>query len=278
MTSIDLLRVVGPPLLACAAALAIDRMAVARRLDPPGFADPVRRALAFLFVAGILWLGVFGALGAEPGAAAPDLSTVSMGRLFLLHVLLVAAMVFWYLLGFSGYRSADGGMSFAAQFGLRTRRPGREAGLGLAVGLSTWSALILCILVIALVVAAIAGQDSLPQKPPSVILWIAGLPIGVRVALALTAGVVEEGFFRGFLQPRIGILLSTLFFALAHLSYGQPFLLVGVTLLSLLYGVLTKMRQTIVPAMVAHAVFDGIQLLVVVPGVLKLFGGPGAAP
>lgn len=274
----DFLRDVGPPLLAAAAALALDRMAVARRLDPPGFADPVRRGLAFLFVAGIFWLGIFGALGAKADSVPPDLGAMPMGRLFLLHILLVAAMVFWYLLGFSGFHSADGGMSFAAQFGLRARRPAREAGLGLAVGLSTWSALILCILVIALIVAAIAGEDSLPQKPPSAILWIAGLPIGVRVALALTAGVVEEGFFRGFLQPRIGILLSTLFFALAHLSYGQPFLLVGVTLLSLLYGVLTKMRQTIVPAMVAHAVFDGIQLLVVVPGVLKLFGGSGTAP
>jgi membrane protease YdiL (CAAX protease family) len=141
------------------------------------------------------------------------------------------------------------------------------------VGLCTWSALILCILAIAFVVSLVAGEDALPQKPPAAILWIAALPLLVRTALALTAGAVEEAFFRGLLQPRIGILLSTLFFAMAHLSYGQPFLLVGVTLLSLLYGVLTRLRQTIVPAMVAHAIFDGIQLLVVVPGVLKLFGG-----
>ncbi len=273
MTILELLRDVGPPLLAVGAALAVDRMAVARRLDPPGFRDPARRIAALLLVAFVLWLGVFAALGSSPGAAAPDLKGVSMVRLFLLHAVLVATLVFWYLLGFLGFSAPGGGMSFAAQFGLRTPRPGREAGLGLAVGLSTWSALILCLLLIALVVAAIAGEDSLPQKPPAAILWIAGLPIGIRLALAMTAGAVEEAFFRGFLQPRIGILLSTLFFAMAHLSYGQPFLLVGVTLLSLLYGVLTRMRQTIVPAMVAHAVFDAIQLLIVVPGVLKLFGG-----
>ena len=237
MTALDVLRDVGPPLLACAAALVFDRMAVRRRLDPPGFANPLRRGLAFALVAGIFWIGIFGALGAKPDAVATDYSQVSMGRLFLLHILLVAVMVFWYLLGFSGFRTADGAMGFAAQFGLRSARPGREAGLGLAVGLCTWSALILCILLIALVVAAIAGQDSLPQRPPAAILWIAGLPFLIRIGLAATAGVVEEAFFRGFLQPRIGIWLSTLFFALAHLSYGQPFLLVGVALLSLLYGV-----------------------------------------
>jgi membrane protease YdiL (CAAX protease family) len=66
----------------------------------------------------------------------------------------------------------------------------------------------------------------------------------------------------------MGILLSTLLFALAHFSYGQPFMLVGVTLLSLVYGLLVKWRQNIWPSVAAHALFDGVQLLVIVPGVL----------
>ena len=45
--------------------------------------------------------------------------------------------------------------------------------------------------------------------------------------------------------------LSTLFFALAHLSYDQPIMLVGVTLLSVLYGLLTRWRQNIWPAIPA---------------------------
>jgi len=48
-----------------------------------------------------------------------------------------------------------------------------------------------------------------------------------------------------------------------------------VTLLSLLYGLLTRWRQNIWPAIVAHFLFDAIQLLVVIPAVLELFQ-PGA--
>jgi membrane protease YdiL (CAAX protease family) len=91
--------------------------------------------------------------------------------------------------------------------------------------------------------------------------------------------VVEEWFFRGFLQPRAGILLSTSLFVLAHFAYGQPFMLVGITILSLIYALLVRWRQNIWPAMAAHALFDGVQLLVVIPGFLKLMQAkaPGAA-
>ncbi len=53
-------------------------------------------------------------------------------------------------------------------------------------------------------------------------------------------------------------------------------MLVGVTLLSLLYGGLVRWRQTIWPAVVAHFLFDAIQLLVVIPAVLE-FWSPGAS-
>jgi membrane protease YdiL (CAAX protease family) len=98
----------------------------------------------------------------------------------------------------------------------------------------------------------------------------------LRVLLSLSAGAVEETFFRGFLQPRAGILLSTCFFALAHLSYEQPFMLFGVTLLSLLFALLVRWRQSILAAIAAHAAFDAVQLLIVVPWALKMLQG-GAA-
>ncbi len=104
------------------------------------------------------------------------------------------------------------------------------------------------------------------------VMWMAGLPVVVRVAVSLSAGFFEETFFRGLLQPRVGILLSTAFFALAHLSYDQPFMLVGVTLLSVLFSWLLVWRQSIWAAIAAHSTFDLIQLLVVIPlvsGVLE---------
>lgn len=97
------------------------------------------------------------------------------------------------------------------------------------------------------------------------VLWIAGLPVWTRVAVSLSAGFFEETFFRGFLQPRVGIAVSTMFFSLAHLSYDQPFMLVGVTLLSLLFSWLVLWRQSIWAAVSAHATFDMIQLVIVIP-------------
>ena len=50
------------------------------------------------------------------------------------------------------------------------------------------------------------------------------------VAVVLIVGLAsfaEELFFRGFLQPRVGIPFSTALFVLAHLSYEQPFMLLA---------------------------------------------------
>jgi membrane protease YdiL (CAAX protease family) len=108
--------------------------------------------------------------------------------------------------------------------------------------------------------------------------WIAGLPLLLRLAVSVSAGAVEEGFFRGFLQPRVGVFLSTLFFALAHLSYEQPLMLVGITLLSLLFAALVRWRQNVLAAAAAHFAFDAIQLLVVIPFALRLLEEGGGLP
>jgi membrane protease YdiL (CAAX protease family) len=88
----------------------------------------------------------------------------------------------------------------------------------------------------------------------------------------LSAGVVEEVFFRGFLQPRVGIAASSALFALAHLSYEQPLMLLGILLLSVLFALLTRWRQSVWAAIAAHAVFDAIQLLVLIPWAMKMIG------
>jgi membrane protease YdiL (CAAX protease family) len=55
-------------------------------------------------------------------------------------------------------------------------------------------------------------------------------------------------------------------------------MLVGIGLLSLAFAYLTRWRQNIWPAVIAHALFDAIQLLVVVPFALRLLEeGEGAS-
>ena len=53
-------------------------------------------------------------------------------------------------------------------------------------------------------------------------------------------------------------------------SIQQLLMLVGITVLSVIYGALVRWRQTIWPAIAAHTLFDSLQLLVVIPTALEL--------
>jgi membrane protease YdiL (CAAX protease family) len=307
--------------LGLASALALDRLCAARGLLPPGFREPWRRVLAALILAGFLAAAVFLPLAAALTGVAiepPNLSKIDNFQLFELHLIMIAVMAMWLLLGFAGRPEPAPtppptlpshppgweeiqtgelalqslapltapppppqpppaviplGRQLLAQLGFLAPDVPREIGLGLSLGLGAWLAVLAALVAIAGVLIAVGAKNLVPQQPPALVPLIAALPFGVRLAVSLSAGIVEETFFRGFLQPRMGIVLSTAFFALAHLSYQQPFMLVGITLLSLIYAFLVRWRQSIWAAMAAHALFDGVQLLVVVPMVLKLTGG-----
>ena len=221
-------------------------------------------------VAGVLWLGVFAPLGTIGTEIQPDFSQMHAAQLFLLHGLFAASLAVWYALGFSGT-----GGSWTAQLGLRVRRALPELGIGAAAGIGGWLMVLGVMVSLGSIIWALGGQELLPDRPPALIPWLAGLPVAMRLAVSVSAGVFEEAFFRGYLQPRVGITMSTAMFVLAHASYEQPLMLVGVTLLSLLFALLVKWRQNIWAAVVAHAVFDAVQLLIVVPTALELAPGEG---
>jgi len=306
--------------LGLAAAFGLDQLCAARGLLPPGFHQPWRRLLAGLIVAAFFAVAIFLPLAAAVTGVAiepPNLSKIDNFQLFELHLIMVAVMGMWLLLGFAGRivqerpeqaglpvpalppPPPDGGeipgeeiwvqppepsppprppaiplgRRLMAQLGFLAPDVPREIGIGLTLGLAAWLAVLTALVAIAGALIAMGAKDMVPQQPPALVPLIAALPFGVRLAVSLSAGVVEETFFRGFLQPRLGIVLSTAFFALAHLSYQQPFMLVGITLLSLIYAFLVRWRQSIWAAIAAHALFDGVQLLIVVPMVLKLTHG-----
>lgn len=279
MTVIQVIRLLGPPLLALAAAFAFDRALDRRRLTPPGLSlHPWRRSLAFGVVAAILYGAVFLPLGAIGVESTVDLSHASTPRLFLLHGLLVTALAAWLLLGYAGLgEGVVVGRSFLAsvrrQLGFEAASVPREIGIGLATGIGAWVVVLTALIGLALALAAAGAEGVLPKEAPAVIPWIAGLPLAIRFLVSLSAGVVEETFFRGFLQPRIGIALSTTFFVLAHFTYQQPFMLLGIAVLSLIYAFLVRWRQSVWAAIAAHALFDGVQLLVVIPALLKVVPG-----
>jgi membrane protease YdiL (CAAX protease family) len=285
----DTLRVIGPPLLALFTVLWIDGLTRRRNLLPPRFQVPpagdsravltalARRAIAMAVLWLVLWIGVFSPLGSLGIEQEIDFSLLSGLDLFALHLMLVICVVIWFVAGFVPAPSgADRWRTkWSVQLGLRTDSVIREVGIGLLAGVGAWLAVIGVLLAVALVIWWLGGEELLPQQPPPMIPWIAGLPILLRVGISMSAGFVEEMFFRGYLQPRVGLALSTALFVLAHASYEQPLMLLGVGLLSVIYGLLVRWRQNIWPAIAAHALFDAVQLLLVIPAALRVLPGEG---
>lgn len=276
----DSLRLILPLLMALGTSFALDSQMQRRGLLPPNFrlaeGSPgtarqravLLRTAALSVVAFVLWVGIFAPIGMTGQADSAAPVNPAIPDLFALHLVFLVGLGIWYSLGFWG--SPRSSTNWRDQLGLGGANIGREIGIGLVAGVAGWLGVIAVLLLVALVVYLVGGEDALPTDPPPIITWVVALPIGVRLALSLSAGVVEEMFFRGFLQPRIGLAVSSMLFVLAHLSYDQPFLLIGVALLSVLFAVLVQWRQSIWAAMTAHAVFDAIQLLFVIPNAIKL--------
>jgi membrane protease YdiL (CAAX protease family) len=159
-----------------------------------------------------------------------------------------------------------------AGYRLATADLPRELALGVGVGVAIWGAVLAILTAVVGLLQTLGGADWMPREASPLIVFLASQPLWLRLAAALSAGFFEETFFRGFLQPRVGVLFSTLLFTLAHWSYGEPFMLVGVALLSLAYAMLARWRRSVWAAVAAHATFDAVQLLVLLPWALKQAG------
>jgi uncharacterized protein len=85
-----------------------------------------------------------------------------------------------------------------------------------------------------------------------------------QIGVAASAGVCEETLFRGALQPRFGIFLSSALWASYHLQYtcnGLPSASnLYILLLGFAFGALRK-AGGLWPAILAHTVYDGVILL-----------------
>jgi membrane protease YdiL (CAAX protease family) len=194
------------------------------------------------------------------GLEAGDLS---FPTLFIGHAVLVGFLVVWWslrrpirparFLYLSGARVDDlaGGTLLGVRVWGITLGVALVAGLILQLGLSG-------------IESATPADIDVPELP-DVLVWMVDLPVGHKLLIVLAAMTVEEAFFRAFLQSRIGLLPSSLLFAFAHASYGLPTLMIGVFVVSIVIGRDFARHGRLLRCIMAHGVFDAIQLLIVVP-------------
>ena len=85
---------------------------------------------------------------------------------------------------------------------------------------------------------------------------------GEIVALALLSGLAEELFFRGAMQGALGWPLATVAFALLHTGPGRAYRVwtLFAAVAGLVLAGLVLWRGTLLPAIVAHALVNGVNL------------------
>ncbi len=92
----------------------------------------------------------------------------------------------------------------------------------------------------------------------AVVEIVQGLPLYVLVLAVLFAPFSEELFFRAFLVPRIGVLGSSVVFALLHLSYSSISELSGAFVIGLILALIYKYSKSVIPPIMIHMAFNFI--------------------
>jgi membrane protease YdiL (CAAX protease family) len=232
-------------------------------LSSDRFPTPGAKWFAYVWLWGFVTVVTALVMQSSTAAGKIDTANIPFWSLFMLHVLLMVFLVGWW--------AAAGRPPVSEYMNLSRRDFAQNAAIGVAVGVGGW----LLTIAIALAVGSILmGMGLMPDdaEPSPMIPWMAALPVWKKALIVFSAMTVEEFFFRGWLQRRVGLILSTILFAIAHAGYGQPFLLVGVTIVSLVIGYTFYRTRNLWPCIIAHGVFDAIQLFVIVPIVLQVSG------
>ncbi len=119
-------------------------------------------------------------------------------------------------------------------------------------------------------IAALGAALSVPRDDGATMHGLFALPLGLRAALAITAGIYEETLFRGYAVERLirltgrrwlAGLVSVVAFTLAHWSYWGAAQLFPIAIIATLVTALYLWRRNLVVNIVAHATTDAIGLL-----------------
>lgn len=103
-------------------------------------------------------------------------------------------------------------------------------------------------------------------------------PISVpdAILLAFASGLAEEMFFRGALQPRVGLVFASLLFGIVHFVPRREFLpwTVFAIAVGFCFGVIFDSTGNLLAPVVAHIVINGINL----PALVAQYGDPDGEP
>ena len=103
-----------------------------------------------------------------------------------------------------------------------------------------------------------AGYDLLDRVSDNIFGDLA--TVGGAIVLGLSAGISEELLFRGALQPRLGLLLASLLFAIGHLQYGLTVAAIEIFIIGLVLGLVRNRTSTTICILI-HAAYNTVGTL-----------------
>ncbi|VVB75269.1 CAAX protease self-immunity [uncultured archaeon] len=126
--------------------------------------------------------------------------------------------------------------------------------------------LLVAFFVISSIISFVAGAINMPQIND---LEKVGQSIGQYkdnvlyfVAMLFPLLLLEEFFFRAFLVPRVGPIISTLLFAGAHITYWSIAEIIGVFALGLILAYWYKRNNSLLQNYAAHLLYDFIAIAI----------------
>ena len=133
-----------------------------------------------------------------------------------------------------------------------------DLGLGAAVGLS----LVFLTVFLARYLRPLRELEISFQKV------LGPLPTSHIIYLALLSGIAEESCFRGWMQPWMGYVPTSILFGLLHFVPSKVFLpwTLFALLVGFIFGALFEWRESLVAPMTAHILVNGINLHLIVTG------------
>jgi membrane protease YdiL (CAAX protease family) len=222
------------------------------RVTPLDPASPVDMA-GLCIVLGML--GLFVANSLAPAAEAPPNADLipSIGILELIVQAALFAAIAYIAVGYPYWRDLG---DATARLGIVVPNP-RAVGIAIVATFACF------------VVSGLAGfvaqqlEPGLSEALDEVVNQMTAQvqnPLGA-IILGASAGIGEEAIFRGALQPRYGLVLPSLLFAMLHgPQYGFNVALIGLFGVSIILGLERRYLNTSA-AMITHALYNALQVL-----------------
>ena len=209
-----------------------------------------------------LWKFATAPIGGHPQALESQESAVARDLLIptLAARAIIAVLILWFILRRRGQTSAS--------IGLERSRLGANVLLGVAT--TGVAALLSAVTMMSLYWFWPGLGRQMQENAERIMVLVPRLHPILFALLAITVGVYEELLFRGFLMTRLrrglgswtaSVVVSTAVFTSLHGMDQTSAALVLITVLSLVFSAVTIWRRSIVPAIVAHALWDFSQFV-----------------